>query len=368
MAEELAHAGAELFLYSPHYVDTATGMAKGFSLASDGFTPTYRAVPHINGNWYYGYYPHDGDGHTMSMPQFREWARCNQRSIFPSHEFSCLAADKLLSHDLITQFDSTLPPFTQEFRHSTEQLSKALDAYGMVFLKPRFGGHGDGILVIEAQGGCYDARLHKDGLRWQTSTTSLHAIIANIQSLAHNSNYVIQPAINAQCHEGRVFDIRVMLVATGDTWCNFPTVRQGAAGNDISNIGQGGTLHAAEEFMGHLYPATEVRQILAQVNHISLGFGEFLQHRFGNTIPELALDFVLDRTGKPWLVEFNIQPGMVFPGLKQREVFYATYQDIFHLTDDERPVYERYTRPYGACLGRFFAHQIQTLAVPEYVS
>jgi len=364
MAAILAEAGVELFLYSPHHVDPETGLATGYIIEESTFVKVCRPVPAINGIWFYNYFKQENNEYGMSIVQFREWAMQHQRMIFPSREFSRLISDKYSSYLEIAKIDKALHLPTQRYKNSADQLSSFLETQG-VFLKPRFGGHGDGIFVVERHDESYNLRFYKEGIRWVASTSSLGAIVTNIKSLSAQGEYVIQPAINTRRYGDQTFDVRVMMVPSGNAWRCFPLLRLGGAGNDVSNVGQGGTLHDPKDILNKIYPRQQTELILDQIKDISLCLGNLLGRRYANGIPELALDFILDKDDKPWLVEMNIQPGMVFPGIQYRKVFYASYGNIFQLSEQEKVAYDNYTHPYGVCLAEYFLQRLKALNTPE---
>jgi len=365
LAEALQSLGVELFLFSPHHVNPRKGMATGFVIENGRFVQVSRPVPRVNGNWYYNLYPAERTAANMSMAAFVDWGELRDIHVHPSLKFSILVCDKYVSYRAISQVMPDLQPHTELFEHSATQLESALQKHRRIFLKPRYGGHGDGIFVIEKSASGFDARFYLNHMRWSATTASLGTLAQNLGKFAGTTPYILQAAVDTHIHGDKVFDVRVMLVNVGNTWACFPLIRLGAQASDVSNVGQGGTSEEPVEILERFYSRPAAVSILDNIKHVSIQIARHFDEQYPPGIPELALDVVIDQEDSPRLLEINIQPAMGFPGAVRASAFYQTYQDIFHLSKDEQAVYDKYTRPYGQCLARYFYSQLMGTPAAE---
>ncbi|MDP2829176.1 MAG: YheC/YheD family protein [Sulfuricellaceae bacterium] len=364
MSDTLKELGVELFLFSPHHVDARHAEASGFVLENGDFIQATRSVPRINGNWYFNLYPKEKNPANMSMAEFIKWGQSRDINVYPSLDFSILVNDKYASYQAISRLIPNVQPYSEIFNFSIAQLEHFLSIHTRVFLKPRYGGHGDGIVVLDRAAKELCARFYLSGMRWLATTTSLTTFILSMKKLTGTAQYIIQTGIDTETYDDRVFDVRVMLVNNGHNWIYFPFIRLGGASNDVSNIGQGGTAEEAVQILEKLYSRPIAEAILANIKHFSMQIASHLSQQFPPGISELALDIVLDKDQRPWLIEINIQPAMGFPGVVRKDAYYLTYQDIFHPNEEEMPVYEKYTKPYGQCLAQYFYSQLNETSRP----
>jgi hypothetical protein len=68
----------------------------------------------------------------------------------------------------------------------------------------------------------------------------------------------------------------------------------------------------------------------------------------------LAFDFILDAHGRPYLGEFDVQPGVMKPGMNVDRPF----ADFFDIRPEEQALWDKYVVPHAACLAGFFRSKL----------
>jgi hypothetical protein len=150
--------------------------------------------------------------------------------------------------------------------------------------------------------------------------------------------YIAQQGISLAQVDGRPADIRALVQKDGEgRWqLTGMAARTAARGRFTSNLHTGGTGVEVELLAASLFPGESARQraLLRELEELAYRAVRLIEAGSG-ALGEVGLDFGVDREGKIWFIEQNIQPG--------RSIFQQIGRmDLFELAH-RRPVqYARY--------------------------
>lgn len=357
MSNWLLENNCSLFIFSPHGVDLNTGIARGFIVNNNAFCPTSLPIPLVNAGYFFDVYrPPVGCRHTYS--EFQEWIRKNNIEVFPNQNVSRLAGDKLASFEYINSNISCLQPACNLYTDK-QQLGNYLTSSDTVFLKPRYGGHGDGIFVVKPISKQLFVHYYAKWAKWSTSCDSPATAANSISYFSKDRPYIIQVGINTTRYNDAAFDLRIIVISTQSHLYATPRLRVGTANSDVSNTGQGGSLQDPNIILSSVFPQRSPYDIVEKASNIAVAVSKQINRDYSDSAYEIAYDFILDTEGNLYLAEMNVQPGMNFPGHKSiNKVDLVNFEDIFSMTPEELIAYDKYTRPHGEHLARFLLEKL----------
>ena len=359
MDEVLRGLGARLFIYSPRQVDPESGQVSGLLIEDGHFVSAVAPVPAINGSWYIG---RDRSARPkIRGSEFRAWAAENDIEIYPLQSFSKILKDKLKSSRLVRDFDPALQPRTEAYQGTLEQLTRYVQRYRLVFLKPRFGSKGDDIYSIRRirrglRCAYYLAR-QKHEVVYKTPAEALAAFNEAIGT----KRFLIQQGIAIDHHEDAPYIFRVIMLDDGEQWQWVHKAVLAAPASDIANTTQGGRNWKSIDLLGAIYGPERADELFEDLRRVSFGCTRYLDKLFPGQLMEVAFDFVLSKKQQLKVLEINTLPGMTKPGLPPQ----PTFQDILNRQPSEREIYEQLVLPHGSCLAHFLYRRFEEHAARE---
>ncbi|MFD2671629.1 YheC/YheD family protein [Marinicrinis sediminis] len=241
-------------------------------------------------------------------------------------------------------------PETKTLSKST--LSRMLNRYHMVYMKPRSGSMGRGVMRVEQHP---EARKHTHNKRCKKCGGTLHHAVKlwgyqlgltkktytsyagmyrSLNTLTEDRAYLIQKGIHLLKHRGQPFDIRIMVQKNekGTFICTGMVARMAKKGRIVTNGSQGGSILPVKPLLERTIGISATRKRIRQMEHIALLTAKELR-RHHAAICEIGLDIALDQKGYPWILEVNTRPDPC----------------PFTLLDDPRPLRKivRYGKGYG---------------------
>lgn len=206
-----------------------------------------------------------------------------------------------------------------------KDLNGMLSKYPLLYLKPRSGTGGTGIVSIRRLGdGKYllQGRNRKRKIILPRKLTS-REIIAYLQPWGLTGHYLIQQGISTSLPDGRVHDFRLLIQKNGEGhWEVTGTAgRIGPKRSVTSNLHGGGTAEPADRLLSRSFPANQVRDIRLTMNRLAHQVVGLLEQQFGR-LCELALDLAVGPDGRVWLLEVNPKPAReVFHRIGEKETY-----------------------------------------------
>lgn len=339
----LRESGQRIFFYSPRHVRESEPTVPGYHLDGGEFVRARAPVPRVNGNWTYATRTLIGKG--MGYRRFLQWSERQRIGIYVPHAFSELVRNKFETYKLVRAYHETLHPHCEPYRQSGRQLEHFLSNAETAFIKPRAGSKGNRIVSLRKEGRGLAVTWYAGGRRKHCTADSPAAARDFIDDVTRGrKGYLIQEGVSVMRHQGRVFDIRVIMINDGETWNWLHEVRESDRDSEISNISQGGTSIATEDLLFDLLGYEGARNMLNELQGESFGLAAFLERLHPGEIMEIAFDFVIDREGRLRLIEINTKPGLAGIG------FLCT---VFEMRPAQRPLFERWVHPHTTGLARF---------------
>ena len=339
LAHELAKHNYKLICYSPINVNKEEKTVTGYVLESNEFKSICTPVPKVNYDFYIG------PDKINKYYDFMLWALPKGYKIYPTKPIRRVAGDKMLTAEVLSEFDSSITPYTEIFDCSIDQIQRYLSKHPVTFIKPRYGAMGNKILVVKFENNNFTVEYYINRQKQITSLFTLPECISHINKLVNNEKYIIQEAIDVvRCKES-VFDVRALVFNTGEEWSFLSEIRISEKSSEISN--NAGT-DITSEFLEKIFSKEKAVMIIEKIKTITINFTIFLNKKYNETINELAFDVIIDKSDNIYFAEINVKPGLA--GLSK-------YGDFFHMTDYEKNFYENLSIKHGYFLAKSLIYQ-----------
>ena len=348
---ELRNHGSRIFYYSPKHIRSMNDKIPGYLIEKNEFVRAESFAPRVNGNWTYSTRRLIDQG--MGYRDFVEWSEANRIGIYVPLAFSELVVNKYDAFRVVRGYRHDIHPDTAPYHQSLEQLQLFMERSNIVFLKPRAGNKGDGILTVKREAEQYVVTYYKSGRRKKKTVASLPRAYRLITAVTGGTKrYLIQEGIETTTYQGSVFDLRVIMLHDGTEWSWLHEARISPRGSELSNVSQGGISLKTEDLLGEVFGKEEVSGRLEVLRSEAFGLAAFLERLHPGELMEFAFDFVLDRDGTPKLVEINSKPGLIGIG------FLKSFLDM---TPEDRPQFESSTYPHTRSLANFLQSKVVAL-------
>lgn len=229
-------------------------------------------------------------------------------------------SDKLLKTSILLGNEfirAHIPPTSQMTKAS---LLRMLSRHGMVYIKPKNGSLGRGVIRITKQGTRYTSHV---GFA-VTSFTSFDALYASILKRTKGERYIVQKGIHSLRYHGKIYDFRVVVQRSpqGKFEITGIAARISQGGRVVSNGGGGGAVGSVDSLLNPYQ-----RNIaMPRIHKLSLAVMQQVRKHWPAQ-NEIGLDIALDYNLKPWIIEYNTRPDhRMFVVLRDR----ATVARIVH--------------------------------------
>lgn len=281
----------------------------------------------IAAKWEYGCFPlpeviYRRDFH--SNPRYiKALTEITDGRLFNSHRFTKMDLYKYLNeYDDMIKY---LPP--TELSSDFAQVSKFIDRYNKVILKPLDLSRGRGICIIEKTGSSYTITDYRD----KFSSALIIETISELevffsQNQTFFNKYLIQRYIKLASIDSAIFDVRVVMHKHNDkSWGCTGIECRVTKNSHLTNISRGGYALTLEDALKSAF-ADGHEQISDHIHRFCIEVCKKLDlmgHHFG----EFGLDIAVDENKSVWLIEANVFPS--FKGFKRTDM--DTYYAIRHM-------------------------------------
>lgn len=226
-------------------------------------------------------------------------------------------ANKWSLHNVLLKHPRITKNLPETHHYSLNTLEKMLKKYHSVYLKPKNGTGGRGIIrIVALEKDTYHIQgRHRNRKIFQPEQAKIKDLPAKLKKHSVNENYIIQQGISPLLLDGRVCDFRLLIQKNGIgeweiTGC---AGRIGPKRSITSNLHGGGNAITMENLLNQRFQSkTQVNNIKKTLYELSMRIAHKLEEQYG-TLCELGIDLAVDSHGDVWLIEVNPKPS--------REVF-----------------------------------------------
>ena len=347
----LREAGVRLLMYSPLELNPDEGTVNGYVIENDRLQKLEAPVPGVNGNWFNGWLSRR---HREPLDRFRHWAKASGVEIYPPTSFTRLLNDKFESYLAINDIDPALHPYTELYDGSEVQLNRFLDLGPKVFLKPRRGGKGDGVIVLDAGESGYALNHYLNQQQTHTHWSARKDALEGIARLAGNTAYIIQHGYRLARYQDAAFILRTILIDDGDQYHWIHKAVLAPPGSEVANTTQDGTNFTMLDLLTKAYDVTTAERLIHDTRRLSFDTTHGLDRLYPGELMEVAYDFVIDHEHQVKIIEVNTKPGMTKPGLSK-----DSFRDILHRNPEEDELYQRAVVPHSTLLARYLHSKLE---------
>lgn len=211
---------------------------------------------------------------------------------------------------------------------NVNSLRTMLQHYGMVYIKPDKGSHGNGVIRIEKTNKIYRYQLNKRVREFNTYQALYHAI----KMETRGTKYLVQKGIHLLTYNGRRFDLRIMVqLNPRRKWETTGIIGRVAAPRKIvTNYHSGGKLTPASRLIGKHVSKAALPTKLRSLHQLGVKAGKVM-HRAFPGIRAIGLDIGMDHSLTPWILEINTRPDpyifrqLADPAIYRKIRLYAKY-------------------------------------------
>lgn len=223
----------------------------------------------------------------------------NPRFIDKSRLYDCLTRDALVSNYL---------PETKPLA-SLGDVTAALRRFPLVYLKPRFGSLGHGIIRLER------AELGQVRVRYrstrgnQTRVVRPDQLAGALRVVMRGREYVVQQGIDLPLFIGRPFDVRILTQKDGrGVWrLTGMGVRVAGAGCITTHVPAGGSIANIDRVLLAVY-GEHAPLVQNSLRTAIAAIAPAIERGLGQSYGEFSMDLGLDPQGNVWFFEANSKP------------------------------------------------------------
>lgn len=229
--------------------------------------------------------------------------------------------DKLNFAETIEYKTEIRQPHTIDY--TIDNLRKMLHEHNTIILKPNRGLQGVGVVEISKNNtqdsqhkGDYIIKFSnrdQDNTIYSDSSKIDSAIEDYLKDFdqKHFGNFIIQDKVDSPKYRQGEFDIRVLLHRDeSDVHIDGIACRVGQKDNITSNLAAGGDKAKINNVLYNLFSKENANQILHEIKDTSISIHQAVENYLNAEVGELALDFMVDKKGRVFLIEANSKPGI----------------------------------------------------------
>lgn len=255
------------------------------------------------------------------LKEFYKRAKKNKIPVFNDHKFINLVNNKWKFYQLLKKERKFKKHLQKTFLYKDiNNLNKFLITESELFLKPKYGQKGGGIITVKKEKAyCFvlrEARKCNNIFKIvKKKFRSPNALEKIIKKNCKNRPYIFQSGIKTATYKGRIFDLRILVQNTGEKWkVTGISVRLAPKDSFLTNIHAGGEEISGGVFILFLKKVFGEKsdRILKKVKEISIDLAKYFEKKLKVPIVEMGIDLILDEKSKIWINEINSKPARIF--------------------------------------------------------
>ncbi|MEK8126805.1 YheC/YheD family protein [Paenibacillus filicis] len=244
------------------------------------------------------------------------------------HYMSKPLANKWTMHQLLSEHTGIVPHLPATVRYqNTKDLGNFLKKHAVVYMKPKSGTGGRGIIRLQRLAGARTFMMQgRDPSRHiiPARRVSVDQIALRLAGWKLTERYIVQQGIPLELGDGRVHDFRMLVQKDGQgqwqvTGC---AGRIGPRQSVTSNLHGGGSAVPMNTLLKNRFGnERKVDDIRKNAYELGIRVVEHLEKKFG-AFCEAGLDLAVDPKGHVWLLEVNPKPSReVFHRIGEKETY-----------------------------------------------
>jgi hypothetical protein len=186
-----------------------------------------------------------------------------------------------------------------------------LRKYNCVYLKPKDGSLGYGIVKIVRQPGKgYEVSYHSGSGNVKRLFQKLAPLYQYIFRTRRPSSYLAQQGIELLTFQGRPFDFRVHLHKNQQNeWVvSCMAAKVAGQGSVTTHVRTGGTVVPGDDLLAYLFGKQRFL-MKERISDAAIRIASAIEQAKGTDLGELGLDMGIDTHGHVWMFEANAKPG-----------------------------------------------------------
>jgi len=194
---------------------------------------------------------------------------------------------------------------------SLQTVRSLLRKYRIVYLKPKNGSLGYGIVKIVHQPGTgYEVSYHNGSGNVKRRFYKLDSLYHHVFRSRKVSNYLAQQGIHLAKYQNRPFDFRVHLHKNQQNeWVvSCMAAKVAGSGSVTTHVRTGGMVIPGEDLLAQLF-GKQKTLMKERISQASIRLASAIEQAKGVELGELGLDIGIDTHGHVWMFEANSKPG-----------------------------------------------------------
>jgi len=290
-----------LFAFEPAGIDWASGRINGWTWAKDRWREIRAPLPDV----VYNRVPNRRLEAESAVQQAIVGLRNRGVPVFNPffidkwRLYECLQADESVAWYL---------PQTEPLT-GWQVVADALAHSPLVYLKPRCGSLGDGIVRLEAVGRDTLRVRYRRGRSNRSRLLTASSGPQFVAGLIARRDYVCQRGVELPLFRGRPFDVRVLAQKDGvGQWqLTGMGVRVAGAGAITTHVPSGGSIAPLEPVLSEIF-GERADRVKADLRAAIAALAPAVERGLNAEFGELSMDLGVDRTGRVWFFEANSKP------------------------------------------------------------
>lgn len=287
-------------------------------------------IPDSLGNWHGSACPWPDvviDFCRVLRKPFRVMRRRKDLFVYANHKFT----NKWKATEFFASSEQVKKWIPETFSYSPSRLSRMLEKYPIVYVKPGngTGGHSVAKIIRLADGYLVQGRK-KSGEIIKQKLNSEATVLSRLNQWVRSEQirsgkFMVQQGLDLELLPGRLIDARILIQKNGKgEWViTGKVLRVGGKNSPTTNLSADGKALRFGNFIRERFGSNKAEQIEQECHRLAFRLMEVVEQRFGSMI-EFGLDVGIDTKGNVWLIEANPKPGHdAF--IKSKEV--AVYRD-----------------------------------------
>ncbi|WZY01243.1 YheC/YheD family protein [Bacillus sp. FSL W7-1360] len=191
-------------------------------------------------------------------------------------------------------------PHTQQI-HALDSIIEMLEMYPSVYLKPKHGSQGAGIIEVKKKKGSFQITDDSNTIT-HTDTLAKHPVIKKV--MKKKKKYLIQQGVPVS-HDSRNIDFRVYMQKDHtERWtCSGMIARFSKPGSITTNLRNLDYLLHGKEALKILFNSNDTAQLEQEIIAICKNACKHLDEH--GCFADIAIDFIIDHNQHVWLLEMN---------------------------------------------------------------